>query len=338
MDSPLRLGAGAHEVTPHLLLILILKFLQSFGYYGLSIALTSFLTDDFGATDIEAGSIYGMLGMMTAVFSLISGPIIDTIGMQRSLLLGSALCGVARAGLACTSSLPVATGIICTVLPFGESFGIPVLSKAVGASCTDASRKWGYGLFYTAMNVGVLCIGPSVDSIRAMGDRGGFTPYKWLALLCSAAAFGSMVLTWCLLGDIDHGAAAIGGGDSRKVGGDGKAPSRTSAGRACTGTEADVGIGGRGQQQEVQPPLWTPTFRRFLLMVLLLSGVRTMFRHLDATLPKYITRAFGCVVCWPRQLYLPLGAYTHHSMLDVQPRGLYKSIHGIAKGLCAEAR
>ena len=40
-------------------------------------------------------------------------------------------------------------------------------------------------------------------------------------------------------------------------------------------------------------PLWTPVFRRFLTMVLLLSGVRTMFRHLDATLPKYITRAFG---------------------------------------------
>lgn len=36
-------------------------------YYGLSIVLTSFLTDDFGATDLKAGSIYGLLGMLISM-------------------------------------------------------------------------------------------------------------------------------------------------------------------------------------------------------------------------------------------------------------------------------
>jgi MFS family permease len=317
-----RFGSGATEVTSQLVLLLFLKFLQSFGYYGLSIALTSYLTDDFGATDVQAGTIYGLLGMLTAGFSLVSGPIIDAIGMQRSLLLGGALCGVGRAALAVTTSLRVATLILCTVLPFGESFGIPVLSKAVGASCTDANRKWGYGLFYTAMNVGVLCIGPTVDSIRAMGDRGGLTPYRWLALLCAGAGFGSMVLTWLLLDGIDSNGSvgAANGSGSGGSGGSGSNRSRgtDAAGRwgdqddsmrtrlpvatarsssssgssninsaaTASGDSSVVEAGGGDSEPE---PLWTPTFRRFIVMVLLLSGVRTMFRHLDATLPKYVT-------------------------------------------------
>ena len=40
--------------------------------------------------------------------------------------------------------------------------------------------------------------------------------------------------------------------------------------------------------------LMTTRFWRFLLFIGLLTGVRLVFRHLDATLPKYLTRTLGC--------------------------------------------
>ena len=85
--------------------------------------------------------------------------------MRNSLIFGGILVGFSRVVLAFTHDLPTATFVLCTTLPFGESFGIPVLSKAVGASSTDESRKFGYGLFYTAMNVAVLFVGPTIDAV-----------------------------------------------------------------------------------------------------------------------------------------------------------------------------
>jgi len=37
----------------------------------------------------------------------------------------------------------------------------------------------------------------------------------------------------------------------------------------------------------------SPAFWRFFLLIVLLLGVRVIFRHLDATFPKYMTREFG---------------------------------------------
>ena len=45
-------------ISMQLRVVLFLKFLQAFGYYGLSIVLTSFLTKDFGFTDKQAGTMY----------------------------------------------------------------------------------------------------------------------------------------------------------------------------------------------------------------------------------------------------------------------------------------
>eukprot|EP00729_Bicosta_minor_P005692 gene5692-8892_t len=283
---------GETDVSRQLVLVLSLKFLQSFGYYGLSIVLTSFLTDDFG-------------------------PVIDRIGMRHSLVLGGILLGFSRVALALTRDLSIATVILCTTLPFGESFGIPVLSKAVGASCKDDSRKFGYGLFYTAMNVAVLFVGPTIDAVRTGGlaEQANTTPYRVVALMCAACGFLSSAIAWSLLKGIDNSDTAatdnsIIGSTSTSKGSKGRTDiaadalelllnsKRDDNGSAAVGSRGASSVensGGSSNTNETKAPttLWTPTFRRFLIMVLLLSGVRTMFRHLDATLPKYITRAFG---------------------------------------------
>ena len=41
--------------------VFVLKFLESYGYFALSQILVIYLHDEFGATDIQAGAIYGTL-------------------------------------------------------------------------------------------------------------------------------------------------------------------------------------------------------------------------------------------------------------------------------------
>jgi proton-dependent oligopeptide transporter, POT family len=39
--------------------VFVLKFLESYGYFALSQVLVIYLHDEFGASDIQAGAIYG---------------------------------------------------------------------------------------------------------------------------------------------------------------------------------------------------------------------------------------------------------------------------------------
>jgi POT family proton-dependent oligopeptide transporter len=39
--------------------VFVLKFLESYGYFALSQVLVIYLHDEFGASDMEAGAIYG---------------------------------------------------------------------------------------------------------------------------------------------------------------------------------------------------------------------------------------------------------------------------------------
>jgi hypothetical protein len=69
-----------------------------------------------------------------------SGPFVLTgvcgVGVSQALVTGSRLV------LASTQSLVTVGVVLCTTLPLGESFAIPVLSKCVGACSSDDSRQF----------------------------------------------------------------------------------------------------------------------------------------------------------------------------------------------------
>ena len=83
--------------------LLVLKALQAYGYYGLCIILALFLSSELGFSDSAAGGAYGALGMGISVASVATGSLVDRLGVRRATLFGAVILTVSRAVLATTT-------------------------------------------------------------------------------------------------------------------------------------------------------------------------------------------------------------------------------------------
>ena len=63
-----------------------LKLFASYGYFALSQILVIYLHNEFGATDIEAGTIYGSWGLCITIWGLLTAYINDRLGVRRFIV------------------------------------------------------------------------------------------------------------------------------------------------------------------------------------------------------------------------------------------------------------
>lgn len=75
---------------------LALKCLTSYAYVSMVLSMTPFLSDELGMSDVAAGWLYGMFGLLTSVYGFVCGGVIDRLGVRRSLLVGAWMSYVAR--------------------------------------------------------------------------------------------------------------------------------------------------------------------------------------------------------------------------------------------------
>lgn len=254
------------------------KVLESYGYFSFSIILVLYLSDEFGQSDVQAGWLYGLFGGMTTVYGLMVGFLIDNLGVRRSLILGSLLLLVARSMAMLTSSINVMAAVLLFFMPLGTALGIPVLTTAIRRYTTDDNRAVAFGLFYAAMNVAALLSGPAADLLRGGFGCGAtvlgvhLSAYRLLVLTNVIATLAQLAIAVLGVREIE----VLGGTDG--TGTVPFAPRRGSPWRIAL----EIGR--------------TSRFWRFLLLVVLLVAVRLIFRHLDATFPKYLLRTHGPAV------------------------------------------
>lgn len=295
------------EAPRDLWLVYLLKLLASFAYFSSSLTLTLYLTAELKLGDVAAGLHYGGYGVASTVYGVAGGAAIDRLGVRASLLVGSVFATVARAGLGLTHSRAVALTLLYTLLPAADALGVPVLTIAVRRYTNGRSRTLGFALFYTVMNVGALAAGGGVDAARAAfagglelpGGWGRLSALRGVLLLGAAATASSAVLVVAGVRDVEMDE----GGLLRVyVPGRGGGTSAAAATAAVIDGADDVdGGGGVASGLDAGPStlercrtvlrdvrLW-----RLAVLMLLLVGVRSVFRHLDATLPKYMVRVFG---------------------------------------------
>lgn len=317
----------------------LLKFFDSYSYFSFSIIFTLFLSGDFGYTDIEAGTIYGAWGALVTIYGLLSGFVVDNLGVSQSLRLGFGLSLVARCMIFITTSRWVFLVSIGVVLPMGNCLGIPVLTTGIRRYTTEANRGFAFGLFYVVMNVAALLSGPVVDICTILFDgnseqeggnngndgKGGDDDVTTAPLDWSLSGYRLVVLT----GIIANVAACAVSFTVReiKVMAEPNTNTDNGNGAGSSNLESTVkrerGDTGEGQQEArisgelgqttasnsqqtcefevikgtpweiLQETLKSRNFWRFLLVCLITLNVRMIFRHLDATLPKYMIREFG---------------------------------------------
>lgn len=260
-------------------LIFALKLLSSYAYFSFSLILTVYLTSEFGFSDIDAGWAYGLYGVMSTFYGIVCGWFIDYLGVRLSLLLGAVVGAISRLVLAFTVSPHTAMVMLCTLLPFAECLGIPIMTIGIKRYTNSANRTFAFSLFYSMMNVAALIAGPAVDVSRSLFRNGiswdlrhlGFPVLHMTGLRVVVLSSAFATAAMCLV--VVMGIREVEVDESGNV--SSFSPNRESP------------------ISQTWAVLQKRSFWRLTLFTFLLIGVRLVFRHLDATMPKYLTRQFG---------------------------------------------
>jgi len=196
---------------------------------------------------------------------------------------------------------------ICTILPLGSCLGIPVLTVGIRRYTNEKNRGFAFGLFYVVMNVAALLSGPIVDACtiayksHAGEDRkltNDETVYSW-----TLSGYRLVIFT----GIIANVAAVFVAWTVREIKIDAPVPVEEDQDTTTTAMTASP-VEYSGNKITAFVPLkgspWvilketceSSRFWRFLVVCLITLNVRMIFRHLDATFPKYMLREFGDTV------------------------------------------
>lgn len=96
-----------------------LKFLESYAYFALSQVLVIYLHDEFGVSDFEAGTAYGMFGAAITGWGLVLSVLMDNLGVKKTLLIGFSISAVSSTIVATTSSKILLYVVIFGLYPIG---------------------------------------------------------------------------------------------------------------------------------------------------------------------------------------------------------------------------
>ena len=239
-----------------LFLVLGLKVIESFADFIASLNLTLYLSRELGYTDVEAGIIYGVLGVSTSITGILLGTTIDRLGVRRSLLIGASCSLASRLLLAATRSRGLACFALFGLSSVGEAFAIPVLSIAVRQLVKPESLSIAFSLFYMSMQIGAIVSGVVTDALTAAVGKHALVQLFWLTSATTAlyVAIASRYFPRTPL--VAHSTSSICGREALRTFGE-------------------------------------STFRRLVFFSLLLTGSRTVWRHLDVSMPKFVLRTLG---------------------------------------------
>ena len=95
-------------------LVYVLKTLDSYGYFALSEIFTLYLTNELGVSDVAAGAYYGGWGTAITLYGLLTGFLIDVVGVRRSLCASYVLQIASRLALTFTTDAALALTIMFT--------------------------------------------------------------------------------------------------------------------------------------------------------------------------------------------------------------------------------
>mmetsp|Transcript_2757 Transcript_2757/g.5325 ORF Transcript_2757/g.5325 Transcript_2757/m.5325 type:complete len:513 (-) Transcript_2757:1179-2717(-) len=252
--------------------VFLLKLLESYAYFTVSQVLTLYLTSEFGFSDQSAGLFYGAYGALVSIYGMALGSVVDRLGAQASLQLGFAFSLLARGAMAITASEYVLYASLLGFLPLAGALGIPVMVVAVRRCTDEKNRATAMGIFYCMMNVGGVLSGPMIDyfTISSTVDDTpvtgrGLTANRRIMASCASVSAAGLIVSLFFLG--------------------GNALSR-----------ANTKSGSQSDRSSMMELLRDATFLRFFSFSLLMVQLRQIFRHLDATLPKYLVRIHGPTV------------------------------------------
>jgi MFS family permease len=254
-------------------LIFALKALWALAEFSLASVLVLFLSDDLSMTDTDAGWVFGLTGLVKAVYGLACGFAVDMLGVRWSLLLGSFMMTTGLLIVACTQSTIWAISALLTVKAFGSALLLNPMMFAVRRYTTASTRPYAFSLFYVCMNASSFVAQIVVNLLRN-SKAGPLLPYVHWASPTTEMTLWRLVI-WL---------AVVSGGLTFLL--------------SMLVRETPLAADDEGTDQSRQKDGWKmikmtlaeAKFWRLVALCTVFVGVRLIFVHMHATFPKFLIR------------------------------------------------
>ena len=304
-DALTRPFALLRRAPPELRLVYLVKALDSYGYFALSEVFTTYFSE-FGVSDVAAGTYYGAWGTAITAYGVATGFAIDAMGVRRSLVACYALQTLARLILAFTTNKTVAVVVLFTIQSLATSWGAPVMTIAIKRLVADADRVVSFGVFYSVMNVSALLSGVAIDLLRLVVPVSGFeffgvsSPIRGVVLSTVLSSALALVAATRFTENNSTGTSreafpkSRGGSACLSRDPERRAIVAASSRRTVSAFLEAVAYHSRAISKTARDLASSRVFWQFLAMGLFTVNLKQVFRHLDATFPKFAVRAFGC--------------------------------------------
>ena len=133
----------------------VVRIMLAFTYFTLASFFVAHVEFEYGYTDSQSTKLFGVWGCMISFFSLLTGPLIDYVGVRKAIVVGALLLvvGLTMFAFAFTSGWLFIVAVFVLV-PAGIALGLPV--------CDVGSKQYSYAknsnvvfsLAYSMNNVG----------------------------------------------------------------------------------------------------------------------------------------------------------------------------------------
>lgn len=286
------------RITGSIWIANVLDFLNSYASFVVSFSISLYLTLSLGMSDLDASRAYSWYGGSGVIYGVLVGPIIDRIGLKKSVMVGLFVMTIGRFVFAFSQVVWVSLAVLIFVIPFGHAIFDPPLNiaaevygqvNAVDSDQADQISKMSFRILYFSANAGA-----------------------WIALLLTDLLIDKSSMTVGNITNVDcHGTWDLfSGGDN---------PSTTDV-------SADWVIGGYTllfstaalittlalflapsfKELPVAQPknrlTWRDYFETFrepnfyilLWFVICLIPVRAMFKYMEVLMPLYFSRTIPC--------------------------------------------
>lgn len=163
--------------TPRELWLLYgVKVTENAAYGALTLIMTMWLSNDCGLNDLEAASIYGIYSAMLSVFAMLSGSMVDSMGIRRTLIFGTVFLLASRLGMSFMTNPWILLPLVFLPTALGYGMMNPVISVGIKRYTTKAQGPLGFALFYLLLNVAFAVANMATDAARtffALKDKNG---------------------------------------------------------------------------------------------------------------------------------------------------------------------
>ncbi len=254
------------------------ELFERLSYYAIFIAITLYLSNVWGFSDIEAGIISGLFSGLLYLLPLFSGALADKIGFRPALIMAFSLLTVGYLGLGVVPTFLESAGLVeygkktiftgldtnllqWTIIPilalivFGGSFIKSIITGTVAKETTEENRARGYSIFYMMVNIGAFAGKTVVDPLRKSLGNEGLIYLNYFSAIMTLLALVTVVLFY---------------------------------------KSAKQSKENQKNFNEILQALWKVlTNGRLLALTLIISGFWLIQSQMYATMPKYVIRLIG---------------------------------------------